>query len=79
VPLLRAAADEPSSALQGALQWALYSAIVGPLETTPLNVAKICIELTESSDPMASGNVLTALKAVYAERRIRGLSAGVVP
>lgn len=47
--------------------------------TTPLDVAKTRIMLAERSESLASGKVITALRAVHKEKGIRGLFAGVVP
>jgi len=69
---------KPVSAFQSASYGAIAGAIAA-FATTPLDVAKSRIMLAERSDSMASGNVFAALRDIYAERRIRGLFAGVVP
>lgn len=63
-------------------QSALYGSVAGAIAafvTTPLDVAKSRIMLASSSDSLASGSVLGALKAVKAEKGVAGLFAGVVP
>lgn len=47
--------------------------------TTPLDVAKTRIMLAGVGTPLASSNLLYALKAVNAERGISGLFAGLIP
>jgi solute carrier family 25 S-adenosylmethionine transporter 26 len=61
---------------------AYYGSIAGGIAafiTTPLDVAKSRIMLAERTDTLASGKVLTAIRAVRDEKGIRGLFAGVVP
>ncbi|GAA53438.1 S-adenosylmethionine mitochondrial carrier protein [Clonorchis sinensis] len=77
---------------QSALCGSLSGAIAGAL-TTPLDVAKTRIMLAEVSrsdsqlifldsqahTPLASGNIVTALKTVFRELGLRGLFSGIVP
>lgn len=61
---------------------AWYGSMAGAVAafvTTPLDVAKTRIMLAESSDSLASGKVMAALKAIKEERGVCGLFAGVVP
>lgn len=61
---------------------AYYGSIAGGMAaflTNPLDVAKTRIMLASQTDPLASGSLSIALRAVYDERGIRGLFAGVVP
>lgn len=61
---------------------AYYGSIAGGIAafiTTPLDVAKTRIMLAERSDALASGRVMPAIRAIRAEKGIRGLFAGVVP
>ncbi|KAG5445504.1 S-adenosylmethionine carrier protein [Clonorchis sinensis] len=63
---------------QSALCGSLSGAIAGAL-TTPLDVAKTRIMLAEAHTPLASGNIVTALKTVFRELGLRGLFSGIVP
>jgi solute carrier family 25 S-adenosylmethionine transporter 26 len=61
---------------------AYYGSIAGGVAafiTTPLDVAKSRIMLADKNDALASGKVLAAIRAIRAERGVRGLFAGVVP
>ncbi|VDD75152.1 unnamed protein product [Mesocestoides corti] len=63
-------------------QFALCGAIAGAIggsSTTPMDVAKTRIMLAEKGTPLASGNVVVALKTIYREGGVRGLFAGLVP
>ena len=61
---------------------AYYGSIAGGIAaflTNPLDVAKTRIMLASQNDPMSAGSLPFALRAVYRERGVRGLLAGVVP
>lgn len=69
---------KPASVAQSAWYGSIAGAVAAFI-TTPLDVAKTRIMLADSSDSMASGEVTTAMRAIYKERGISGLFAGVVP
>ncbi|KAA3681799.1 solute carrier family 25 (mitochondrial S-adenosylmethionine transporter), member 26 [Paragonimus westermani] len=63
---------------QSALCGSLSGGIAGAL-TTPLDVAKTRIMLAETHNPLASGSIFGAFKAVFCESGFPGLFAGLVP
>ncbi|KAM7537469.1 hypothetical protein Aperf_G00000059583 [Anoplocephala perfoliata] len=63
-------------------QFAFCGAVAGAIGgscTTPMDVAKTRIMLAEKGTPLASGNVLVALRTIYRESGVSGLFAGLLP
>jgi len=61
---------------------AYYGSIAGGIAafvTNPLDVAKTRVMIAKHNDPLASGKLVAALRAVHSETGIRGLFSGVVP
>lgn len=79
---LKSAHERRLSRSAGAIESACYGSIaaaIAAIVTTPVDVAKTRIVLAGQTDKMASGSMSTALSAIFAERGVRGLFAGVLP
>nr|VZH99854.1 unnamed protein product [Spirometra erinaceieuropaei] len=77
----RALSSEPSVELSKS-QFAFCGALAGATAgacTTPFDVAKTRIMLAQKESPLATGNVISALRLIYLERGVRGLFAGIAP
>lgn len=80
--LLKSRHQEKYSTPAGVYWSALYGSISGGTAaflTTPLDVAKTRIMLSNEGDKLASGRIRDALKVVWSESGFTGLFAGVLP
>jgi len=70
--------EKPITASQSALCGAISGGFSAGV-TTPLDVAKTRIMLAEKGSKLAKGNILLALRHVYAQNGMMGLFAGLGP
>lgn len=70
--------QQPVSVSQSAF-YGCIAGVISAFATTPVDVAKTRIMLADKGEKLAGGNVIEAMIAIWSEKGVRGLFAGVVP